>query len=402
MSMSVLVTEAHSRIALAISRSLGKKGLKVGCISHKAYAHSFFSRYCHSRFLCTNPSENSLLFIKTLLKLLKHENFDVLLPVEQETVLLISKNKALFAPYVKIPFVDFNKMVKATNKAFLMKFASKLGIPHPKTYLINSADEVRKVSEELDYPIVIKPSIGSGAWGVTYARTPADLRTKFEGLHRIIGEYPLVQEHVPGVGYGVEALYNEDSQLRAVVVHKRLEEYPMTGGQSTVRETVRDREIESLAIKLLSAFKWYGVANVEFKRDISTGRPVLMEINPRFWGSLSLAIAAGVDFPSLLYEIAINDDVEPISNYRVGVKARWLLPGDILSFVETLIYGRKKIRRTLDFLKMYEKGMVYDELSRGDLSVFPGLICQLSSDFLKGGSIQTYVLRSSTTNVLKR
>ena len=387
------MTDGHIRTALAISRSLGRKGVNVGCVSDRRYAHSFFSRYCNHRFLCPNPSENPSSFVNALLKILRCRKFEVLLPVEQETVLLVSRSKEKFAPYVKVPLVDFDKMIVAANKSLLMRFASKLGIPHPKTYFVNSLDELKEVSKELNYPAVIKPSIKSGAWGVAYVNTPTDLYVKYRALHRVLGEYPLIQEYVSGVGYGVEALFNESSQLRAVVVHKRLREYPITGGQSTLRETVRDPEMQGLGVRLLRALKWYGVAMVEFRRDINRGKPVLMEINPRFWGSLSLAMAAGVDFPSLLYEMAVKGDVEKVLNYEVGVKARWFLPGDLISLAETLVYGRKKVRRSLDFLKMYERGMVYDELSKDDLNVIPGLILQLSCQFLEPKAIQKYFFR---------
>lgn len=389
------MTDAYIRTALAISRSLGRKGVNVGCVSDKRYAHSFFSRYCNYRFLCPDPSKSPSSFVNALLKILKSRKFEVLLPVEQETVLLVSKNKEKFTPYVKVPLVDFDKMIVAANKSLLMRLASKLGIPHPKTYFVNSLDELKEVSKELNYPTVIKPSIKSGAWGVAYANTPADLYAKYRALHRVLGEYPLIQEYVSGNGYGVEALFNESSQLRAVVVHKRLREYPITGGQSTLRETIWDPEMKDLGVRLLKALKWYGVAMVEFRRDTNQGKPVLMEINPRFWGSLSLAMAAGVDFPSLLYEMAIKGDVEEILNYKVGVKARWFLPGDLISLVETLVYGQKKARRSLDFLKMYEKGIVYDELSKDDLNVIPGLILQLSCQFLEPKAIQKYFFKES-------
>jgi len=397
-----LVTDAHNRITLAISRSLGRKGVKVGCTSDKRYAHSFFSRYCNQRFLCPNPSKNPSSFIKALIKILERRKFEILFPVEHETILLVSKHKEELTPYVKVPVVNFDNLVKAANKSFLMRFASKLGIPHPKTYFIDNIDEVKEISKELDYPVVIKPSIRSGAWGIAYANTPTELVVKYETLHRVLGEYPLIQDYISGIGYGVEALFNEKSQVRAVVVHRRLREYPITGGQSTLRETVRDPEIQNLGLKLLKALEWYGVAMVEFKRDVIGGTPMLMEINPRFWGSLALAMAAGVDFPWLLHEMAVQGDVKPAPNYRVGVKARWFLPGDLIVLMETLLYGRKKVKGALSFLKLYERNMVYDELSLDDLNAIPGLVFQLTSQLLGPGGFQTYVLRSSLTdNVVK-
>ena len=69
--------------------------------------------------------------------------------------------------------------------------------------------------------------------------------------------------------------------------------------------------------------RWQGVAMVEFKRDAKTGTPYLMEINGRFWGSLQLAVDAGVDFPALVVAAALGHQPLPVLQYRIGVRSRW-------------------------------------------------------------------------------
>jgi len=79
--------------------------------------------------------------------------------------------------------------------------------------------------------------------------------------------------------------------------------------------------MEKIAIDLLKHFQWHGVAMVEFKLNHEK-KPVIMEINPRFWGSLNQAILAGVDFPYMLYTMAVEGDVKPVFNYKIGVESR--------------------------------------------------------------------------------
>ncbi len=63
---------------------------------------------------------------------------------------------------------------------------------------------------------------------------------------------------------------------------------------------------------------------VEFKEDAATGRPYLLEVNGRFWGSLQLGIDANVDFPELLVQLALGESVDPPTGYRLGIQSRWL------------------------------------------------------------------------------
>ena len=137
----------------------------------------------------------------------------------------------------------------------------------------------------------------------------------------------VIQEFIPGHGQGVFSLYDKGSPM-AFFAHQRLREKPPSGGVSVLSESVPvEAELGGYARLLLDSTGWHGVAMVEF-RVTPDGRPFLMEINTRFWGSLQLAIDAGVDFPWLLYRVASGDKIEPVEEYKNGTRLRWLL-GDL-------------------------------------------------------------------------
>ena len=100
---------------------------------------------------------------------------------------------------------------------------------------------------------------------------------------------------------------------------------------------------------------------VEFKVDPRDGIPKLMEINPRFWGSLSLAVEAGVNFPFLLYRLSCGETFSPVTDYQTGVRCRWLLPGDLLHYVYSPLRGT--IRK--EFFR-FRNGTKYDIISKED------------------------------------
>jgi predicted ATP-grasp superfamily ATP-dependent carboligase len=115
-----------------------------------------------------------------------------------------------------------------------------------------------------------------------------------------------------------------DDTVQAKFAHRRLTEKPASGGVSVYREAIAvDEALCERSRQLLERFGWRGVAMIEYKVDAATGQPYLMEVNGRFWGSLQLAIDAGVDFPHLLVACALGDRMQPTPSYRVGVRSRW-------------------------------------------------------------------------------
>lgn len=161
-----------------------------------------------------------------------------------------------------------------------------------------------------------------------------------------------MQEFVPGSGAGIFALYNQGKPV-TFFAHQRMREKPPGGGVSVLSQSVLpDPQMLAMAKRLLDAGKWHGVAMVEF-RVTPDGTPYLMEINTRFWGSLQLAIDAGVDFPYLLYRSCRGDDTPAVNQYRIGRRLRWLL-GDIDSLYLMLrdrrnFSLRQKLQRLLQF-----------------------------------------------------
>ncbi len=151
---------------------------------------------------------------------------------------------------------------------------------------------------------------------------------------RVAREYGpvIIQEYIPwgGFTYDVDVLMNRDSLPRAVVVCKRLRTYPALAGPTSCGQAVQRPDLVDMGLALLKAMHWYGPAEVEFRIDPRDNRPVFMEVNPRLWGSLHTGILAGVDFPYLLYRMAIDSDIAPVTTYRTDLKARYFFTLDLL------------------------------------------------------------------------
>jgi len=362
--MSVIITHARVRSALAATRSLGKRGIEVITADYTYPSTSFFSKYSSSYFVYPSYKQAPRQFIECLKHYIQRKGIDVLMPISEETY-VISKYKNIFDGMVKVPVAEYDKIAKANNKRYLMRFADEIGVNTPQTYTINCIEELRKIAKKIEYPAVIKLVEGRGAAGVRYVYSEEELLAKYKEVVQKFNlnpfNYPLIQEYIPGTGYGVSMLFNH-GEPRAIFTHRRIREYPITGGPSTARISVRHAKMEKYATMLLKELEWHGVAMVEFKLDERTKEPVLMEINPRFWGSLNQAICAGVDFPYLLYTMATEGDVKPVFTYKIGVKTRWMI-GDLRALVD-YIRTEKRTKVLKDFFRL--NGQYYDDIDLSD------------------------------------
>jgi predicted ATP-grasp superfamily ATP-dependent carboligase len=183
----------------------------------------------------------------------------------------------------------------------------------------------------ISFPVVIKParsvvSVNGERTkvGVSYASDARDLAARLREYPE--GAYPLlVQQRIVGPGIGVFLLV-WDGETIAVCGHRRIRETPPSGGVSVYREAITPpAALVAQSRELLDRFAWQGVAMIEYKMDSTSGIPYLMEINGRFWGSLQLAIDAGVDFPKLLVESALGmRHPMPLNTaVRNGIRSRW-------------------------------------------------------------------------------
>ncbi|TRO62036.1 ATP-grasp domain-containing protein [Candidatus Bathyarchaeota archaeon] len=302
---SVAVTDAELRHALGIIRSVGK-GDEVTAFGRARFSTGFFSRFTRHKKMFKDYSELEL------------DKFDVAFLVTD------GANEFGVKKHLKNALLPGKRnWERFRDKGDTFKLAKKLGIPMPKTWIM------RSYSDDWDYPIRVKPAKSSGSRG---SRKISDRWEMKQVGHELLEKYGkiIVQEEVEKrATVGVELLYNK-GKPRAVFQHKRIREYPVNGGPSTMRVSVNYRKTRELAEKLMTKTKWHGIAMVEF--GITKKGPVLFEVNPRWWGSLALAIRSGVDFPRLYRDIVLKGDTEPVTKYRTGVVCKYFLFGDILHF----------------------------------------------------------------------
>jgi len=331
MPSSVLVTDAQSRAGLVIIRSLGEKGIRVTATDNDRVSVGFFSRYCRRAVVTPDAARRSAAFVAAVLEELARRPYDVVIPVIDDALFALARRKTEVQRHTRFPFMDCDALLRAHDKSLSIEKARRCGIRVPETFAVEGEGDAEAALSRLSLPVIVRPRSSHGSLGLRKVARPDEVGPVCSRVSRDFGPV-IIQEYIPwgGLTYDVDVLMNRDSSPVAAVVCRRIRTYPPLAGPTSCGQAVHWPELADTALNLLREMHWFGPAEVEFRIDPRDGKPVFMEVNPRLWGSLFTSTVAGVDFPWLLYRLAMDGDVTPVTEYRTDVKARYFFTLDML------------------------------------------------------------------------
>ncbi|MBI96623.1 hypothetical protein CL656_05705 [bacterium] len=342
----VLVTDGNYPNTLGIIRSLRKEGHIIDCIGYR-FCLCAFSRDLNSvsyaqKDFCKNKIEK---FIEFLSK----KRYDHMIIIGAKSVDLVSTYRNRIKDHVSFELAPKKSIDICLGKEKLYEFAKKNDVLFPYVFTNNELNQFIKRNSCLPDNLVIKSNSELINKDVEYINNLNEFyNTKLLEHERII------QKRIFGHGIGFFAIYSK-GKLLTYFMHRRIREEPLSGGSSTFAESIYEEEVYLESVKLLDGLNWHGVAMVEFKKCLKTGKFYLMEINPKFWGSHDLAIRSGINFSSLLLKISHIDSFAEFKGYDIGVKYQW----PVRDFC-TCISGKKFIFQPL--IEVFNKN-IHNNLS---------------------------------------
>ncbi len=369
----VFVTDGLLRKSVVISQSLGRQGIPVTVGSSTRLSPAFFSKYCKNRVIYPAPQTNPEGFVDFMLSYLRQHRHDVLFPADDATLQVCSRYHADFEQVTHLPIPTPEQVIYGLDKARVSQVVQRLNIPHPRTALPRTAAAAQQAAAAMGGKVIIKPRASSAGRGITYVEDSARVGEKWERIHREYA-YPMIQERIPsGPKFDVCVIINRRGEVVCSFVQKEIRHFPVRDGLSTVQESVWMPELVERTVALLREIGWYGVAEAEFMQNPETGEIMFMEVNPRFWASLQLAISSGIDFPHILYKVARDEPVKEQHTYRVGQRCRWLFPGDMLHY---LTNPRRK-EMSPSFFEFNPLNTTYDGIYRDDWRATLGVMISM-------------------------
>lgn len=320
----VLVLGNDNRSFLTVIRSLGRAGLEV----HVAWAPprlaALKSRYLKRiHDLPRSSTDNN--WKNPFIDLLKEERFDLVVPCNDESIIPLQENRIFFEPYGKIYLLENSVFDIFYDKRKTSNLAQSLNISFPREMEVSNATHIEKALSAFDPPVVIKPVSSHNKENITKRRkvikafNPDEFRSE---LIKSLEEGPVVvQENFIGCGTGVEILANEGEILTAFQ-HLRVHE-PLHGGGSSYRKGIPlHQKLFQATAKIVKKVQYTGVGMFEYKWNRDTDEWILIEVNARFWGSLPLPVASGIDFPRFLYEMIVEGRKEFPREYKKNLYCR--------------------------------------------------------------------------------
>jgi predicted ATP-grasp superfamily ATP-dependent carboligase len=381
---TAIVLDGHLKSSLSIVRSLGRAGISVSVGATRNTAMTLFSRFVTQKFVYPSPYDNEEGFVETLKAIAGTLGGKPVVYAQSDaTYLSLYAKRDVLAEYVTLHFPKQDSIELTFNKAATYSLACVSEVPTIRTYLFETKDEVEHFASTRSYPMVVKPrrSVswmnGKGIFGTaTFVHSKEELIERFLSLKDALHEAPLIQDFMYGEEYGVEMLVKKGLPY-ALTTHHRIRSLSPTGGASVLKETVAEgnlkNELETYARHLAKKLIWEGPIMFEFKVDSDTQEVRLMEINGRFWGSLPLSIAAGVDIPVLYYEQVTRGVIPSLCvTAQEHIISRHVL-GDVKNLL-SVMYARDMMRpllypRRLQALRNFfsiPRGTVHDVWSWND------------------------------------
>jgi len=216
------------------------------------------------------------------------------------------------------------------DKVKFAAFLGNTGIPHPRTFHVESDADLDAIPLDTLDRVFIKPANSqkfsdvTGAKGV-WVDGKEELRRAWLELHGQ-GFKLMVQEYVPGPPsehYFVDGFRDRHGNLSGLFARRRIRIYPPDFGNSSYCRSIALADVpapvESVAA-LLAKLDYRGIFSAEFKRDARDGAFRILEVNTRAWTYVEFAARCGVNVCKMAYQDALDQPVtESRRDYPVGV-----------------------------------------------------------------------------------
>jgi hypothetical protein len=316
--IDALVPDAHLNAAVAGIRGLGLGGLRVLALGPSWTSPGLWSRYTAARAAGPSVIEEPDALGERVGQLAADHGPVVVYPSREETIDLMLGARGWDG--VVLPFPRADVLDQVRDKAHLARTAAAAGLRTPASLFEGPVAEL--AGREFRWPVVVKPAHPVSA--LKTARLARDGTELSRLLENLAPDEPLlVQERVRGPLVSVELVLDREGRLVARFQQVTRRTWPSAAGSIALARSVPpDEVLIARTAAMLAELGYWGLAQVDFVETASGFS--LLDVNPRFYRCLPLAIACGTNLPALWHAVAVGRPVGSPGTYRTGMTYRWL------------------------------------------------------------------------------
>jgi predicted ATP-grasp superfamily ATP-dependent carboligase len=312
--LRVLVSEGNSTSAREAVTILGLSGHLVEVCDPSPWCLARFSRFVRKFHRCPGLRDDPEGFLRFIEGLLAERHFDVLLPIHEQGFLFARVQDRL-RDRAGLALPSFESYRAAHSKAGFSRLLGQLGLPQPATAIVRSASELRAA---INFPAVIKTSIGTASRGIWFVRNEADLAGALQELRAngAFADEVLVQEWVAGTTEKAQAVF---CRGRLVGFHAYRQIAPGAGGGEAVKQSVSRPRVRAHLATIGEKLAWHGALCIDYILRDERDAPLLIDCNPRLVEPMN-AYLAGIDLVGLLLLISQGEVPAALPEGRAGVR----------------------------------------------------------------------------------
>lgn len=308
-NLSVLLPDGESTFAIPVLRCLSQSPeVRTHILSSDPWAPVRFSKYRTHFFGKREKGQEKL--IPAIYNTVKQKDVDVILPIGEQAIRLLSIHGAALSHFAAIaPVPNTVAFDIAADKWLFAKWAKEHKIPHPPTFLCQPDTGFEQQLADLQFPVLIKPTRGGSGQGIKFFETPAALLRLFQ--ERGCPKDFIIQSFTWGYDIDCSVLCHEGNVSAYTIQKGFIEPYHRFSSPAGI-EFLYDQGVYEVVRRLVSTLNWSGIAHLDLRYDERDHQVKVIEMNPRFWGSLLGSLVAGVNFPRLACLAALRENFPSI------------------------------------------------------------------------------------------
>lgn len=305
----ILLLDGESGFALKVVRSLARaRRWRVHVLGRDAPPRQpalAWSRHIRSYHRINGaPETEASAYIEAIRGAVQKTGAKLIVPVVEPTALFCIRHRAALEGIASLALLpEENAFTTAIDKGLLAEFMAERGLPHPTTVL--PGGDIGR----LRFPVLVKPRRLSGGRGIVKVESREALEAEL--AHRADRDHVCIQEYIDGTDRGCSILARS-GRIEACTTQRGITRHGAFAVHAEISMEAAPA-VRAVAERLVSALRWSGVANIDFRIDSRTGEALVLEVNGRYWASLLASTAAGVNFPDLACRLALGETVPAVA-----------------------------------------------------------------------------------------